>query len=284
MIDLAALTPRLVRNEQGIWTPSQRTESTSPSVSFPDTGYGQCFEVEDTSFWFAHRNECIAAVLRRFPFKGPFLDIGGGNGVVSARLAADGIDPIVVIEPGLEGAVNARRRGLSNVVCSTIEEAAFAPESFGAAGLFDVIEHVEDVGALLRATHRVLSPASVLCVTVPAYEWLWSADDETAGHYRRYTETRLRRELERDRLFDVAYASYLFAPLTLPLFVLRSLRYRLSRRDKALTNENWAADHHPRRGVREAMNLILNPEVRAVERGLRIPFGTTCLAVALKVS
>jgi hypothetical protein len=30
-------------------------------------GSGFCFDVEDRSFWFAHRNKAIIAAVRRFP-------------------------------------------------------------------------------------------------------------------------------------------------------------------------------------------------------------------------
>jgi hypothetical protein len=49
-------------------------------------GDSDCFALEDSSFWFAHRNACLLAVLRQFPTIGPFFDVGGGNGFVAAAL------------------------------------------------------------------------------------------------------------------------------------------------------------------------------------------------------
>lgn len=275
-VDLAKISTSLVLDESGIYVPAGA--SSASSISFPEDGYDACFELEDRSFWFAHRNECIARALARHPFDGAFLDVGGGNGAVSNRLRADGIDA-VVLEPGRDGANNARKRGIRTVVCATIEQANFAPASFGGAGLFDVIEHVPDDDALLRIVSRVLAPRGVLAVTVPAYEWLWSAEDDGAGHHRRYTRRSLCAVLERAG-FEVVYATYFFAALIPPVFLGRSLRYRFGRRASPEVASEAATHHVPSGIVRRGIDLALGPEQGVIRAGGRIPFGTSCLAIA----
>lgn len=275
-MNVAEISSNLEQDRSGIWLPRKVDRA---SISFPEGGYDACFELEDASFWFTHRNDVIALALRRHPFDGVFLDVGAGNGVVSRRLEAEGYRT-VVLEPGKEGALNARRRGLPVVVNATLEAAGFEPASFGAAGLFDVIEHVEDDERLLRAVRCVLRPAGVLAVTVPAHEWLWSSEDELAGHHRRYTLDRLRRVLERSG-FDVHYATYFFAALTLPIFVARSVPHRLGRRrSREAVEVRAAAQHTPGRGGRLAMRMLLAPELRAIRAGRTVPVGTSCLAIA----
>ena len=61
--------------------------------------------------------------------------------------------------------------------------------------LLDVIEHVDDDVAALRAARRVARPGGAVMVSVPAYEWLWSGHDAALGHRRRYTAQRLRAAL-----------------------------------------------------------------------------------------
>ncbi len=275
-MNIGGFSGNLEQDRSGIWVP---IEAERTSISYPEGGHDACFELEDASFWFAHRNDVITLALQRHPFDGAFLDVGAGNGVVSCRLEAKGYRT-VVLEPGEQGAVNARRRGLPVVVNATLDAAAFAPSSFGAAGLFDVIEHVEDDEALLRAVHRVLRPSGVLAVTVPAYPWLWSSEDELAGHYRRYTLGRLRAVLDRSG-FHVQYATYFFAALTAPIFVARSLPHRLGRRRSRDDVEARAAtDHVLGRGARLAMRMLLAPELRAIRAGRTVPVGTSCLAIA----
>ncbi len=276
-IDLARLGRDLAQDAAGIWRP--RAGRDLPR-SFPEDGHAACFRIEDDSFWFAHRSACIAAALARERAEGPLLDVGGGNGAVSCALERSGL-ACVLLEPGPDGAHNARRRGLRDVVCATLEDAGFQPGAFGAAGLFDVIEHVADDEALLREVHRILRPGGLLCVTVPAHGWLWSAEDEVAGHHRRYTLPELRGRLARCG-FEVRFDTYFFAPLVAPIFLLRSLPHRLMRRSAAAVEQGAAAQHVPSPAARRAIDALLRPELRRIRAGRRIPVGTSCLAVAVR--
>src|SRR5271168_1425904 len=142
-VSIHEVATKLERGEQGIWFSPKSSE-----VSYPSAGNESCFEIEDDSFWFQHRNRCIRAIVGAFPPAGPLFDLGGGNGFVSQGLQKAGWQSVVV-EPGRVGAVNARKRGL-NVVCSTLENADFRSHSLPAAGLFDVLEHIADDEQFLR--------------------------------------------------------------------------------------------------------------------------------------
>ena len=276
-IDLSRVSPALGCDDDGIW---RARNGGYRQLSFPDDGHGLLFRFEDESFWFAHRNACIAAALDRFEIDGLVLDVGGGNGVVSTALEKRGLRT-VLLEPGPEGAVNARRRGLRSVVNATLEDAQFEAGTFAAAGAFDVVEHIADQEAILHEVHRVLRPGGVLCVTVPAYRWLWSSEDEVAGHHRRYTLQRLVDVLGRCG-FEAKLQTYLFAPLTVPVFLMRSLPHRLHRRSDSAVVENATSHHTPSPVARRMMDTLLAPEVTRIKSGRAIPFGTSCLVAAVK--
>lgn len=68
-----------------------------------------------------------------------------------------------------------------------------APEAFGRLGVIpdavlalDVLEHVLDDAALLSSFVQRAKPGSYIVLTVPADMSLWSQQDVTYGHYRRY--------------------------------------------------------------------------------------------------
>ncbi|MCX6254990.1 MAG: hypothetical protein NTV31_11015, partial [Bacteroidia bacterium] len=71
--------------KDGIWY-----SKTKSNVSYPENGNDLCFKIEDNSFWFKHRNNCIISVLKNYPPESEIFDIGGGNGFVAAELERNG--------------------------------------------------------------------------------------------------------------------------------------------------------------------------------------------------
>ena len=247
-------------------------------LSYPDQANDFCFQVEEDSFWFNYRNAFIVEAVRRFPPSGPIADVGAGNGYVSLALQRAGF-PTIVIEPGPAGARNARSRGLDPVICATLQGAGLASHSLHGIGLFDVLEHIEDDRTFLADVHRFLTPGGRLYLTVPAFRTLWSSEDDLAGHYHRYTLKLVKNRL-REAGFAVNFATYVFSPLVAPLFLLRTVPSRLGRRQSQDVKQ-IAAELQPSPGLLvTAVTTVLDGELALLKRGWRIPFGTSCLAVA----
>ncbi len=273
MHDLSALARGLTCDADGIW----RTRTTSP-VDYPDEANAFCFSIEDGSFWFHHRNAVIADVVERFPPGGFIADIGAGNGYVSLGLHAAGFETLV-IEPGPRGIRNAQTRGLAPLVCATLQDAGFLPGSLPAAGLFDVLEHIEDDRGVLALLHRLIAPGGRIYLTVPSFGFLWSSEDDLAGHHRRYTIETLSARL-RESAFTPEFATYMFAPLPLPIFLLRSIPSRLGRRT-TLEPGQISAELRPRDTVAiRLVKSVLARERALIRRGWRIPIGSSCVVVA----
>ena len=126
----------------------------------------------------------------------------------------------------------------------------------------------------------MLSPGGRLFLTVPAYQLLFSADDVTAGHFRRYTISSLARTLQRSK-FQVEFASYIFAPLPPIVFALRTAPSRLGLR-RGVDQERDAAEHAPKGVAAQLVDHLLAAELKQIEAGRRLPFGLSCLCVAAK--
>ena len=272
--DLSSLASGLERRADGIWFANRQA-----AVSYPEYGNAACLQVEDRSFWFRHRNRCIVSVVRRYGPQGPLLDIGGGNGYVAKGLTDAGI-ACALVEPGIDGALAARARGVDPVICGRLEDLGVAPGTVAATGMFDVLEHIEDAASALRHVHALLRPGGLLFLTVPAYAFLHSADDVAAGHFRRYTLRSLMRDLV-DSGFRPAYGTYLFAPLPPLVFLVRTLPSLMGLRhppeSEAPTSE------FVRQGFSaQVMDRLLDAEAKRIEAGNTIPFGTSCLAVCTK--
>lgn len=275
MQDVSAFASGLTRDSDGIW----RARSTS-SIDYPDEANAFCFAVEDGSFWFQHRNAVIIDAVRRFPPGGFIADIGAGNGYVARGLNQAGFETLV-LEPGPTGIRNARTRGLSPLVCATLQDAAFRRESLPAAAMFDVLEHIEDDMGVLRLLRDVLVPNGRVYLTVPSFQLLWSSEDDVAGHHRRYTIATLHGRL-RDAGFTPEYGTYFFAPLPLPIFLLRSIPSRLGLR-KTIEVDRISNELKPAEGAGvRLLKAVLEGERRLLQRGWRIPVGSSCLVVAKK--
>lgn len=257
----------------GIWYAKQNAP-----VSYPEHGNDIFFTIEEYSFWFKHRNNCIKEIIKRHPFKGAFFDIGGGNGYVARGIQEIGVETILV-EPGEKGCVNAKRRNINNVVCSTVEDAGFEKNSMPAIGVFDVVEHFKDDVGLLSTLHGYLQKDGLLFITVPAFNFLWSNEDDYAGHYNRYTLGGLEKKLESVG-FKVVYDTYIFSILPLPVFLLRSIPSRLGMRKQSDYESKKPSEH---KSENPLLTKIWNWELKKIQRGERIPMGGSCMVVARKV-
>jgi hypothetical protein len=258
--------------DQGIWFSRNRSE-----VSYPSSGNETCFEIEDHSFWFQHRNRCILSCMCAFPPAGAVFDVGGGNGYVSLGMQNCGFET-VLLEPGLTGAQNARRRGLTNIICSTLEDAKFAAEALPAVGIFDVLEHIKDAHGFLAQLRGALNPNGRLYITVPTYRFLWSVDDDFGGHVRRYTRSSLIEDVSAAG-FEVEYSTYFFAALPLPIFLTRTLPSRLGIRNTA-NSGGGAREHVSSETTGGVAQAIFGWEAGALVAKRLIPFGSSCLLVA----
>ncbi len=123
---------------------------------------------------------------------------------------------VVLVEPGHRAALNARARGVSCVLNSSLQEAGFLPRSLAAVGLFDVLEHVADDEQFLALLHGLIAPGQALshgaCPSLTLVcrgcrGWLLSAIYLNA----------LCKQLTAAR-FDVEYATYFLCCCRFPFF------------------------------------------------------------------
>ncbi len=268
---VARLSDRLTLDECGLWCVQGEKH-----VSYPEEIRSDYATIEPFSYWFNHRNRCIISVARRYPPKGILLDIGGGNGIVSLAFQQAGM-PSIVVEPGASGAQIARSRGVP-VIRSDFSSIGIADETIQAAGLFDVLEHVQDHFSFLEEIRKALVRRSLLYLTVPALPYLWSFEDRFVGHYRRYTMPSVWRILSQTG-FRVRYATYFFRPLVLPIFFFRSvpsLFGLLANRKKEVARSHTL----PSNFIGGWLARSLEKEEAMIGEGACIPLGSSILVVA----
>ncbi|MCP4008707.1 MAG: class I SAM-dependent methyltransferase [Proteobacteria bacterium] len=276
MLDIKTISTKLKLGDDGIWYTSDNQH-----ISYPSDGNESCFAVEDHSFWFRHRNNCITSIISAYPPEGTetIFDIGGGNGFVSFGLENAGFN-VAMVEPGRTGATNAKRRGLKNVICATTDTAKFNAHSLPAVGLFDVIEHIEDDLSFLQSIGSLIKKGGRLYVTVPSYMSLWSADDVSAGHYRRYTVEGISSVLK-SAGFEIEFSSYFFRFLPVPIYLLRTLPYKAGLSKKEGQPKKANRDHAVNGGfTNKILNSLLQAEIKNIDNKRTMRFGGSCLIVA----
>jgi SAM-dependent methyltransferase len=271
-VDLKKYSAGLVHKD-GIWFSKSKRD-----VSYPSEGREVMFQIEEKSYWFIHRNNCIIEAIRKYPPGEILFELGGGNGCVSKCVQNNGFD-VVLLEPSIEGVHNALRRGVVNVICSTFEDAQVKRNSIPAIGIFDVLEHVPDDRRFIMDIKEMLRRNGRLYITVPAYNLLWSKEDVFAGHFRRYTLPRVSALLQHAG-FAIEYATYFFSPLVLPLFLLRTIPHAFGVRGR-ITAKRAKRELVLEGGcIRSALGVLLNRELAKIGNGRSIACGSSCLIVA----
>lgn len=185
-------------------------------------------EVEERHWWFQGRREVLIRLLgAHLQPGGKVLDVGCGTGFLLEAVA--GTYEVAGLDPSPQAVAYCVGRGLSRVRPGGVEDLPTTPGGpFDAVTFFDVIEHLpDDVGALSLA-REAIGPKGLVFVTVPAYQWLWSPQDTTHGHHRRYTRTRLEEAFRNAGLepVRVGYMNSRLFPLAVPVRLMMKLSGR----------------------------------------------------------
>ena len=182
-----------------------------------DTDRRHPWEVERARFF-------RALIARHLDGRRParVLDVGAGDGWFAGELGAELAGGEIVCWD-----VNYASSELDAPLPEGVVRTAVEPEgTFDLVLLLDVIEHVEDDAAFLDASvvpH--LHAGSLVVVSVPAYQRLFSSHDEALAHHRRYSSRQLRVLLA--PRFDIVARGGLFASL-LPVRAAAVARERIA--------------------------------------------------------
>ena len=242
--------------------------------------YATYARAEDAHWWFRARRQIVERVIGGLELPGDarLLEMGcatGGNLDLLARHGA-----LDAVEMDEEAVAYARSRETGAAVYQGHLPGALPDQIRGAYDLItllDVLEHIPDDAASLSTLYNLTTSGGVLLLTVPAYQWLWSAHDEVNHHQRRYRRSHLVRLIQAAG-FEVERATY-FNTLLFPLVAA------------ARTAGNWAGritgaeqaasdiDTIPPGPVNRALEGVFAFERRVVPH-VRLPFGVSILVVA----
>ena len=154
-----------------------------------DEALAALWRMEQRHFWHRARNRWILRTLERSGLRpgARFLEVGCGSGTVAGALHGEGYHVTGVDTSEIQvRQAHERFPSVDFLVgdVMTLDAAAFEP--FDGVGFFDVLEHLDDPGAMLSAAARLAAPGALVIATVPAQRALHTIIDSLSGHKRRY--------------------------------------------------------------------------------------------------
>jgi SAM-dependent methyltransferase len=160
--------------------------------------YDRMAEHDSTHWWYRARRDILADYITRYaglPADARILEIGCGTGHNLPMLARFGEVDAIEIEPAAR-AVAAKRLG-KPVGDAPLPALPGVPRGhYNMIAVLDVVEHIEDDVAALRAMAECLAPGGRILIAVPAHQWMWSAHDVVNHHHRRYSKATLLKAIE----------------------------------------------------------------------------------------
>ncbi|HUB91675.1 MAG TPA: class I SAM-dependent methyltransferase, partial [Dyella sp.] len=175
------------------------------------------------------RESCVNDLSRSWPV-GRFVEMGAGTGHMTR----------IFLERGFYGAChdlgtdsrkllreNLAYAGERITVVDKLSELAMG--SFDYLFAFEVLEHIEKDGEVMREWMQYLRPGGRILLSVPAHQRKYGRSDELVGHVRRYEKKDLHALLSNASLDNIRIVNYGF-PIT---EFTRRLSNRLIRDDRS---------------------------------------------------
>lgn len=234
------------------------------------------FEVQKKHWWFVVKKRIVLDLIKRFVptqlERHRVLDIGCGSGLMLNSLEHIGETC------GMD--MSDEAIGFSREIFNGTVKKGFLPDNipydsgyFSLITALDVIEHVEDDRATLKAICDRMKPGGHAIITVPACMFLWSVHDELNEHKRRYSLNELRGKLI-EVGFRIEKISYFNSILFPAIALVRMV-------NKILSRKGGSDVDLPSPLVNSILEKLFNME-KYLLRVINFPIGVSVVAVVKK--
>ncbi|HZV00785.1 MAG TPA: class I SAM-dependent methyltransferase [Planctomycetota bacterium] len=188
---------------------------------YPEGASDRLLRMQGAHFWFVSRRRLILDWLARCCRPGGvFVDVGTGSGDVASLARRRGFRAAAA-DVLVESDESVRRLDPA-LPFHAVSVYGLPFRGLDAAGLFDVLEHLDDPIAALASVRRALRPGGSVLLTVPARRELWTNVDLYSGHRLRYDRRGLLAVLRAAGLRPTR-ASYFMLPLVPAIVASRRL-------------------------------------------------------------
>jgi SAM-dependent methyltransferase len=242
--------------------------------------YNKLDRLENRMWWFAASQRNLLMLSRRqMPAESggqPILDAGCGTGGFLVQLAIRYPNHALFgLDADLLACQRAAAKSVRPVCVGSINTLPFPERTFAAIFSVDVLCHsAVDECCALQQFHRCLVDNGWLFVNLPAYSWMLSAHDAAVHNARRYTAKSLSRLLEAGG-FRIVYVTYWNAVLFPLMVITRKFHCRRGRTSDVM--------EYPR-AIDSLCRVATSFETTLLRNGVRLPFGSSVIAIATKRS
>ena len=227
---------------------------------------------DSTHWWYRARRDILSRYLTRYgnlPKHARILEIGCGTGHNLPMLGTFGHIDAIEIDPAARDIASARL-GKPVGEAPLPELTGVDRAAYDLIAVLDVVEHIDDDVAALRAMAGCLKPGGKILITVPAHQWMWSAHDVVNHHHRRYSKKTLAAAIERAGLTHNGLRW--FNSLLFPAAVAARIAGRLTGKDDS-------DDSPPAKPLNAAFEKIFALERHLVGR-IPLPPGLSIITLA----
>jgi SAM-dependent methyltransferase len=232
--------------------------------------------VEDRHWWWRARRDILSDVIAKYaapPERGRLrlAEVGCATGGNLPMLSAFG--DVLGFEMDVSAVTMLRKKHGDGFVVARHAIPEALPGHFDVLAMFDVLEHIADDAAAVRWAADHLRPGGILVATVPAFQFLWTEQDEAVHHHRRYTLERLERLVPPE--LQVVHLTYFNSVLFLPIAAARAVMNLRPRRGRPPRSHLGI----PPPPINDLFYRLFRLERHLVPR-TRLPVGVSALLVA----
>ena len=238
------------------------------------TYYKDYFHLERNHWFFLGRAKIIMGFLNKISNSKKnlkILNVGVATGRTSELL--EELGQVKSVEFDIDCYEFVKETLDIDIIQGSILELPFKDNSFDLVCAFDVIEHVEDDQTAMNELLRVCKSAGNVCITVPAFMFLWSDHDVINHHFRRYTEKQLTKLVpSKQKIIFTSYFNFFLFPIIL---LIRFISNLFKSKNKPV--ESSFAIGPKNKFLDKILFTIFQSEIFFINRNFRLPFGVSII-------